>query len=479
MSLFAPPRVKLAWTATALGASWGGYNVYRRANRSAVRPWEQIAAIVNDLGVNGPGAATLETSYNSFIDYEAGWGVTGSEWGDGWDYAVTVVNSVTGAESPKSTVDAQNIVVPDISTWWVTSNVAPWSSFPVSAMTDVTGGDMPAQQQFRVAGRDEAVVRTALELPPRTAKIGWSHFDRVGEYPVRYMRNAAASGRNMALLGPLGDRLIGTVDAPSQVSHDTTGRIMPQATFTETQRYSTPAGWDGVPGANLDGSSSVITAADNAAIKVGAGAFTFFLCYVLTSWVSSRNLLSKWDGGAGHGWNFANTSTTFQLQAGFFGATTNVGFTYTNAAMYDGNPHVLVGAYDGAQTSTLDFDGTNNVATSGAFTVGSTDNTIAVVAGGVNGGATSPAALKPCIAFGFYPRLLAPAERTALARYLLGYPAQHVPPGATLFVDLRDNRCWPGYGAPLDLSSTGDTCSLVGTPTGVGVPWQLSDLERF
>lgn len=470
-----PPYVAVSWTATALGSSFGAYRVYRRPSRAVAQPWVMVA----ELGVpDSYTAATVEAQHIAWRDYMAGWAVTGGQWADGWDYTVTVVSAATGLESAKATADTRNTVTP-AEVGWLVSNDAPWLNTPGVAVLEPRSKLDYSKIVRRAVGRDLAVVSTPLELPPKVLTGRWEMFDRVGEDQARRLFAAAASGRVICMHRILGDRIIGDLDIDEVRERPAgAGESIP-ITVTETTRTGDVAGVNLDAGVVLNGSSQYAWSPAASDLNPAAGGFTIFLAGVFPN-AASKVLVANGIPGGGAGAALASGGTNI-VALSIQGASTTVNAVATDAATFSGD-RVLVGTHNGAASQKIYRDGT-------ALTVSSTDTpgSLAAIATGLafgaidlGGSGTSFAALAPGRAWGWYGRELTAAEVLDLSYYLKGYPGYRPPAGPVAFFDLRDLRCWPGFGTTIaDLSGNGHTAALVASPATRGVPWPLGDLERF
>lgn len=465
-----PPRIVLTWTATSLTTGFGGYNVYRRPSRNPVAAWVQIGAITVPTGFT---AANVEAQHNSFYDYEAGWAITGGQWQDGWDYAVTVVSAQTNLESVLSTVQARIVVSADQHPW-VASNLAPYLSFPIQSMQQLDSSDEPSRTEYRIAGRDLAVARTMLELPPRGWSLAMRIFDRLGEDPARVWRAAAASGLPMAALTSMGDRLIGVLEAPSALPHEAEGTWTLTGDILESSRGSSGlADYNRPAGLVTDGAASYAKTLDDASLHPGGVGFTIF-CTAQFSSVASKYALAKINAGQGFAFG---TDGSGHMRLEVNGSSTS-GTVVDSTGVYNDNVHGLIATVaPGAQA--MYRDGVQ-VAT-GAVAYGTITSTDPLTVGAKSSFAAFMA-LAPARSWGYYPRILTAAEIANLHNYLSGRPGVRPPSGASLFMDLRDNRCWDGTqaGAVLfEQSGSALATTLVGTPVTRGIPWNLAQIDRF
>jgi len=477
----APPRVLCSWTATALGASFVKYRLWSRPSRTpAVQPQLRAEIVVNA----GQTPATVEAQHTRFLDKSPGWtrqqGV--GQWGDGWDFWVTVVNA-NGMESGPSTIATRVQLTPDLDSW-LTNNAAPWLDAPVWAQ-ELQGEDQGTLNTYTPLGRDFLVTRTRSELPGRLYKVGWDSMQAVAEDGIRHQRAAAASGRQLVLNTPAGDRVIGSISAP-RAQQTPADFVDSEATFAETARQPEVADYNLPAGLVLNGTSQALTIAHNALIDPLAGPFTLIIVATFAGAGSTKGIITKGNlAGAGNGFGIRTNAVANQLDFYTKGATGTVRQAVTAAAAFDGNVHVLAMSYAGGAGGELlgylDASGTPIASTTG--TAGSLTNTVALAAGGDNGGTAAWSAMAPLHGLAYYPRVLTPAEIVAAARDLLFYPNARMPGGSTAFVDLRDQRTWNGV-STLNIVDTSSvppalTVATVANPTPRGLPWPLQDLDKF
>lgn len=467
-----PPYIALTWNYNTLGANFGGYNIYRRPARATAFPWTKIAAITVPTGYT---PANVEAQHNTFRDYEAGWSLTGGQWQDGFDYTVTVISALTHLESP--IVAFQSMIKQTIDTHpWVTSNQYPFLSFPISSMQMLEGSDAPAGTEFRIAGRDLAVVRTQLELPPRTWVIGSRVFDRVGEDPARLWRAAAASGAPFAVHTPRGDRLIGVLEAPQSLPHEDVGTWTLSGSVIETDRNAASVADHNLPaGVVLNGTTQYISVADNALLKPGSGEWS--VCVYCAPPNAGISWIAKRDPGTGFGYAISRSASN-QYQYFVSGPSASSSISITDATKFDGKLHSFIGA-SSSTSHRLYADGIQTGSMS--LTHGGVDNTHELSVGADSAGPNFNA-LAPLVAFAIYPRFLSTAEAVALDAYWKGVPGVRPPANPVTFVDLRDTRTWDGTQvstSTLDLSGNGRHGTLVAAPVTRGIPWDLDQIDRF
>lgn len=468
MSVLVPPRNLITWSATSLTTSFGGYRVYRRPTRAAAHPWSLLADITVPTGYT---ASTVEAQHTRFTDYTAGWAATGGQYADGWDYAVTVINAVTGLESTVGTsTDLANTVTADDDAWLV-SNAAPWLNTPLEAAHSNDSAAADAQRVYRVAGRDFAVTRTRAELPPRTWGLSWRRAGQVGEDYARYVKAAAAAGAEVTVLTQRGDTATGTVSAPG-ISHGVTPMLDLEVTLTETGRNPAAANYNHPAGIVTNGSSSYATTTYSSAFNPTTGPFSLVYCGSVAAgggWCGAINSVgSRYYAFAGV------TANTISFAAAGASATA----TLTGTAATDGTRHALVGTSSGT-AQTLYVNGA--LVDSDAVTTGSVDISVTGT-GPLSAGAVGSLvfAAVTAQAWAYYSRVLTATEARDASYCLLGYPGYRMPYGAVLFFDLRDDRCWNGTSTLLtDLTGNRNPGTLTGSPSGRGIPWPLDQVERF
>lgn len=477
MGALAPPRVLLSWTASNLGSVFGGYNVYRRPTRAAAADWERVG----ELRVpSGRAPATVEAQHTLFVDWEAGWAGPGvSRWSDGWDYAVTAVNATTGLEQSVDVGVSARTVPADVHPW-VTSNRRPFNSFPLErshrSFEDDSGF---ASDPVKIAGRDQVTTRTRLELPSRNQSLEADFFSQDGEDPLRYWRAAAASGERFCLHLPLGDRVLGTLDAPAGEEQTDALYLAVKGALVETSRVSAVAECNVPCGVVLDGSADYMSVPDADTLDPASSAFTVVVVFAPTTTGGSDWMLSKGSNPASaDGYGISTTGNANEVQFVANGASATATLTGTSSGWFDSSPygHVFLGSSSGtAQRFTVD----GVLVDSDSVTTGAISNSTALAVGALNAGASAHCAGK-AFAVAVWKRQLTETEEQAATYYLLGYPGYRMPYGPTLFVDLRDDRCWNGLGSTVkDLSRTRNNGTLVSSPPVQGFPWRLSDLERF
>lgn len=474
MSVNRAPRAELTWNATALGTGvFGGYEILRRASHTPVRPWKTIGIVTVPTGYTG---GTVEAQHRFFYDYEAAWAVVSGQWQWGWDYAVRVINFLTGLKSDIGSGSALRVQVTADTDSWTTSNKFPYLNAPIWELEGLdTSIDNRTEEKY-FAGRDFMSTRTPIEMPSRMSNLSWRTEFQYGEAGAILQREAARKNRRMAFLTPRGDRIIGTMkNVNTRQTGDTL--IDVSASLTEVSAESEVADFNLPAGIVLNGTSQYIQVTSNALLNPGSGDFTIFVCGVFANSAATRYALSKGNLGTADGYGIRTSAVANQLQFFMDGASASGSLTITNSAWFDGLPHVAIGVHTGFGDIFYRDDNAENVV--GAVNPGAITNAVNLLAGANNGGAAANfMALNPIHAFGYYGRALTATEAEALGAYCLGYAGATAPAGAALFVDLRDDRTWQGIGATLkDLSGNNLSGTSVATPATRGIPWELETLE--
>lgn len=466
------PRNKLVWTATALGANFGGYFGVVRPSLTPAPPWVRLFEYV-------PGPtdtpATFEAQHTVFYDYEAGWGGPGP-WAVGWDYEIRVLNRQTGFYSRVGGAkDVRNPLTAD-ATHWLTSNVAPYLNCAVDNKT--LDGDQvqdPTDVHPGFLGRHGTWTRTRMERAGQRFKLDWDYFgpDDLSFERLRWPFSIASTGRQVALLVPSGDRVLGTLRG---VKPNRTGKkllVGVQGEFNETAFASLSAPYNGPCGLVLNGTTQYVKVPTNAALNPGSGPLSIVTAAVFPG-TNGAVHLSKGNLGTADGYGFRNNAlNSFQF---FVDGATTSGGPVDASWPFDGNVHVAVGTSDGA-TQVLYRDGAQ-VGSGAPVTHGAITNAVDLTVGANNGGASGFSALAPLHAWAYYDRVLTAKEALAAAGYLLGWSGYRMPGGAVAFYDLRDTRCWSGDGTAIhDLAGNALDASSVASPTLRGRPWLLSELD--
>ena len=471
MGVLAPPKVTLTWTATALGSSFKAYRIWRRPARLPVAQWELIAQIDVPAGYT---ASDVEAQHTSFTDYEAGWlnpSTSAGQWSDGWDYAISAVDGTKNVETPVSATYRMTVRGDDHP--WLTCNSAPYLNTPIERMEKADGQDDDPLHIYDVAGRDEVITRTAIELPARRYDLGWIATAYVGEDQLRLWRAAASSGLTCALLLPLGDRIIGSPSSLTKATHTEELTMAAEMRMIETDRKSAVSWYNGPCGLVFNGSSQYVEHGDDATLDP-AGDFTAFAYLQPTLPASTGSILAK-TSTSSQGWRLFSTSSS-QLKYETTDGTSTVTLTSGSSANFADGPLLVAGCH-GTAGQQLYING--DLATSSTSSVGTVTNAWPVRAGSRS---SSVADLQAGTfhAWGCYNRRLTATEVATLWHYLAGHAGYRPPPGAALFVDLRDDRCWPGQGATLqDLSGFGMYGTAVASPVTKGQPWALRIIEKF
>lgn len=466
----AAPYVQVAWSASSLTTAFGGYRVYRRPTRGVAESWVMVADITVPTGYT---ATTVEANHLAWRDFSAGWSVTGGQWADGWDYAVTTRSTITGLESVvgESTDTANTVSV--LGDAWMVCNTAPYLNAPLANARPVTSEAAPNQTTYAPAGRDFVVVRTRAELPARMWDVEWAPLHGTGEDVARYAKAAAASGRQVSLMLQTGDVIHGSLSSP--VIQQTPGGpvVEVSATLTETGRSPDRADINLPAAIKTNGSTSYAYAPYTAALNPTTSPCTLIYCGSLAT---SGGIVGGINGTGTRYLAFSGTSVNSVVLSGA-GATTSFVTAFTGATT-DGTRQALAATHSG----TAQVLYVNGVAVNtSAVTTGSIDLSVTSTNGWAMGGAGSLSfAAVTGQAFAYYTRVLTAAEVKAASYFLLGIPGYRMPYGAVFVFNLADARCWNGHATTLtDLTGNRTVATLVGTPGAVGIPFDLADVERF
>lgn len=470
-SLLRAPRVRLSWPAGSLTIYYYSTRIFRRPARMPVQPWTLIAEFKVPSGYT---ATNVEAQHTRFDDYMAGWYSSGGEWASGWDYVVTQVD-IAGNEAQiaPASITATRITVTDPgNVWWATNHLPPLNC-PIEIAEPTASEIDPGISSRRYAGRPKWVNVSRVELPGRSLSSSASFFAPVGPDELRCLRYAMKSGLQFAMLRPLGDRIIGNpyvsgfADVPD--AEQTVSIGMLETVEDSVAQYNLPAGLV------LNGSSQYLTTPDATQLDPASSAFSVVMAAKFSS-TASKYALSKGNLGTADGYGLRTTANANELQFFIDGATTSGGPVATSADWFS-DVSVAVGTSSGT-AQVLYRNGV--VVGNSAVTHGAVANAIALVAGANNGGASAFSALAPLQSFAVYMRTLTATEARDASYHLLGYPGFRMPPGATIYVDLRDDRTWNGATSVLkDLSGWGNTVTAVGSPTTRGIPWKLEDYETL
>lgn len=471
MTILRAPSVLLSWAATSLTTSFEKYVVYMRPSRAAAAAWQKVAEITVPPGYT---AATVEAQHTGLIVYNAGWAATGAQWADGWDFAVSAYDGVLDVETQKSTIDARNIVAGDTDPW-ITCNAAPYLNTPIPWSSTAPSKDGASARVFdTIAGRDGAIIRTRRELPGRRFQITFDEYEMVGEDKLRSLRAAGASGLQLALHLPLGDRVLGTLTG---IGANHSGDLVQAESFEfiESNRTVDVCDYNLPAGIITNGSSQRVTHPDAGnLLDPASGAFSLVQMAKFSQGASTW-AIAKRGGASADGYGFWRDGSN-QFQFVVDGASAAGGPVHAIANWNDAQ-HVAIGTSSGTAQKLYRDGATTPVATS-AVTHGAISTADVLSIGARSDGATWGAI--DVVAWAYYPRELTAAEAQAASYYLLGYPGYRMPAGAVLFVDLRDERCWNGVTTTLtDLAGNGLIGTVVAAPPTRGIPWDLASLERF
>lgn len=465
-----PPSIYLFWDSTGLATGFGAYRVYRRPSRAVAQRWHLIAEIA-PRAIDT--AAHIEAAHNAWVDSEAGWvsrlPSTDRDVGpydDGWDYAVTVVDGSNGLESSPDDATVAGITVPAARTVWLTSNAAPWLSAPLETAGRISSESTNRTRVYELAGRDDAVTRTRAERPVRRWRLGWRHIGWRSEDAARWQTAASLSGRQFSLLTSRGDLACGVLGSPS-FTHDLNPILPADADLTVTSNSPAIAGFNIPPRVELDGVADYLSVPNHADLNPGTIGFTVIFCGSVPAAPVSPIAVKA--GTAGWYLFVAADGTLQWLVAG---ATT----TETISSSSTWSATRVVAADTDGSTLRLFADGILDTTGTGVAH-GAVTNSSPIVVGADGFGNFSACSFQ---SFAYYPRVLTVDEHAAAAHWLLGHPGYRMPGGQTgVFYDLRDDRCWDGVASVFtDLTGHRHHLTAAGSPTMIGVPRRLSDLDR-
>lgn len=486
MTVKSAPYVKVSWNNTGLTTAFGYYRVWRRISRGVAGPWYVVAQYSVPTGYS---STTVEGRHTIFYDYEAGWAVANGQWDDGWQYAVSVLNKNTGVESVLTVFGANTRLVADTNPWLV-CNQAPYLNQPFERLRVADVEDDDRFQDYQVAGRDLSVVRMQDELAAKRYSLSWVDTGSpLSEDLMRLRRAAANAGKTVCLHLPSGDRFMGAFASP-RIRHSAD---MPRMLDCETRFIETTRQPEGVitnmnlpAGSVMNGSNQHISCISSTTTNPGSNGFTVILLAGFGSNAASKYFLSKGNGGTADGYFFRSTGTSNQIEFFVDGASTTASCLASGqSALYDGELHVLVGTSTGTAQA-LYLDGATTPIATASATHGAVTNALGLCVGANNvtdssSAGASLSAMTPVVAWGVWPsRVLSAAEAQAAAYYLKSYPGYRIPGGMGAFFDLRDSRCWPGYGTQLvDLAGNNNYATLKNSPETRGIPWDLRRVDAF
>lgn len=472
-----PPYNELSWTvANPLGAAFKAFCVYASPAVSPAPPFKLIGYIDVPPWTT---PAVVEAQCTSFRDYMAGWNAAGSPWGAGWRYIVTHKNNhnmeskLYGATVVRGAPNADDV-------HWFTCNEAPYLNCPanIRSINSKDNSD-PTEVIDGLSGRNYAFTRTQLERAGRISSLDWYYHSLtdLSEERLRWPKAIAETGQTVALLVPRGDRYVGTLkNVTAERTGDEGTTVRAEGDFVETADWGTS--WYNLPcGLILNGTSQYARTSHTTALDPGTEEFTLVQAAAFPG-TNGKVHLSK--RAAGDGYEFKNSAAnTFQ----FFvdGASGSDAVADATASWFDGKVHVAIGSYGtepgAARALKLYYDGILKAAKLVA-NLGAVANTDPLDAG-TDGGALF-SALTPLRAWALYKRRLTDDEALQATGYLRGWSGYKMPGGAEMFYDLRDDRCWSGYGSVLeDLSGNFRRGAIIGSPTTRGAPWRLRELDTL
>lgn len=457
------PRVKVAWTASALTTTWGGYRVWRRPVAVPAGRWTLIGQIDPPSGTP---ATDAEAAMIEFSDFEA----VGAN-----QYAVTVVDAVTGFESARQTT----LTVTAPSSTRVTrlvSNAAPWVLAETDRLETPSLDTADRTVVRELAGRDHAVTRTPLELPTRTFSGRWHTFGRIGDSDFAALRAAASAGETVAVVEPLGRRTIGSLIVKQAAEREGGQGWGVDIEVTETTRHGEPAGWNLPARLGFDGTGDYVTVPDAPELDPTGAGFTIVWVGIAPT-AATKALIAKGNPGISDGW-VIGTDGSGKLLAIFDGVTAAATALGTAASS---GVHVYAATTSGSTSHKLWVDGA--VTATSTTATGSVASAAALTVAASNAGASAVAVCQ-ARAWGIWNTELAADAMADVVAYFTDHSAA-LPAGCVLLHDVADDRCWPGVGTTLaNLAgtqiSTGGTAlagTLAGDPYPVGDPWPLRLLD--
>lgn len=463
-----PPRVRLQWSATNLGADFGGYRVWTRRRALPVEQWVLAAELNTTTLLTDP--ADAEELFTEHWLSELGWGVAGAGYAEGWDIGVSVIDNSAHLESAIRSTGVANTPEPT-SASWLTSDAARWLSCPLFVEVAAPSEPLTTFTVYdQVAGRDHAVVRVPGTVPGRKYKLRWeSDQEFPDESILRGPRAAAMSGRQLALLRCRGDRALGAISEPTTEPLEIS--LAATADFVTTGSDPSLAGPNMPPGYVLDGSADRITHADDSLLDPDLAPFSVLYAAVFAG-TNGVVHFAKHDGSTGY---IIDNSALNTLRVRIAGADGTV--TLTDASFpFDDLPHVIVvtSPGDGTGAKYLYVDG--ELVTSSTTDHGSVTNASDLSVGASSAGASFAA--DTIHAYGVWLLELTDAQQLNSTRYLLGHAGYRMTPAASLFVDARDAEAQGEDDTVVDQAGNALDGTIVGAPRFVGVPWNLRELER-
>lgn len=510
MSL-APPRQRVMWPSQGIGSRFAGYLVLSRPSRAPYEPF----VLRFSIGVpTGRTRADVEAQHRFVDDFMGGYSSPGGPYEFGHDWRVLLVD-IAGAIStinPSLDVEAREIVpvdgsstagaIPNPGIPWVVSNGAPYLNAPVEITSALDNSVDSGMVAVRYKGRPRWATVTPEDLPGRHVTAKADYFRPLGPDELRPIRAMSTSGQQAALLRPLGDRIVGSVNVVGFGDV----RVKRQAAAFEV--WETELGYNEIntpAGIVFDGTNDYVRVPDTTyGLNPGTGDFSIIVVGQPTD-TAGAYVLSKGNVATGTGIAIRRAAAQ-KLEAVVRGpsATVTVAFEDLGALTYgdwfDWDDHAigLVGSRAGGiLTLTLYRDGEavaqatgtdpGNVTNAADVLIGANDS--ATPAGfmkmGVGPAGSSlfgPHAPGSFHAFGYYAEALTADAMAAASYYLRTWAGYRMPAGrCSALFDTRDLRCWDGTTTSLkDLSplQRSTPATVVGGAVTRGIPWPLERLEN-
>lgn len=475
------PYVEITWTPTALGSSFAAVRVLRRARSTPAEPWVEI--MLREVRT-GETAATVEANEDYFHDHAAGWGVTGQEWIEGWDYAVQVVDTL-GRSSPLSgATDLANVVSPSEDDWIVVPR-EPWANARCRVGAELSGGGADTIEALETLGGG-TLLRASEDGPPRAYDLRWSDLARASERVLHRHRVLATFGRTSVALRCRGERLIGMPTSPDRRSSSSVATEY-GSTFKlgGTEADLRADGPNGPAEIVLDGSTGMGLVASHADLNPGTSPFTVMVHGIIPASANGNAevLLSKRAGAAGY--LLGTSANPDELSWLVEGASTNVLADFTDADLF-GARHTYWLTYDQVTLEAF-VDDESSARASQPGVAGAISNSLAMLLGALNDGSDGAAGSVMAAsvrAIGYWPAVLSDAQRIATARYVLGYYDYRAYPTDRIFFDAADTRSWDSTPPRSELNNLGGSVEtqhrlvLSGGWSRRARPWELRRLDE-
>ncbi len=483
MGTASAPLMIVEWDPSNLGDRFGGYSLWSRPTRAVAEPWGQLAWMPPP---QGRAPAIVEDQHTKFIAYRLGWRNAGvsaiGRWEDGWDVAVAAHDALTGRATRLDDADVSGVVVTGDAHPWLVSDARPELNQPLIKTEEAKGSHPRRRIDHEIVGRGLTTARVQVELPTREYDVSTMLLDAVGEDQLRYLRAAAASGEQMCLHLPLGDRICGVLDAPKDFTHTDELQLAVTFNLVETGRPPavplTPADINVPAGVVLDGSSQYVKVAHSSALTPGSGPFSLVVLCVPANFAGSRWMATKGNLGTADGIGIGTTGNSDEVQGVVAGASATATLTHASSLYSDGDPrgHVFEITSDGTDQR-LYADGIE--VDDAQVTTGAISNVLGLIFGANNDGAAGWMAADPMIAGAYYSKKHTADEAAAAAHYLLGHPGYRMPADSIeCFLDARHKDCWNGISAIWkDLTGKRRHGTVTGGPPTRGIVRALNELE--